>query len=247
MVARRRALVKRFPRALILGAVSLLLAATGAYAVASHLTLPRQLPAPERARLEEIAKNSFASTRVQFEPYPVRPEIWEYLLDHPEFATHVTRALKLARYRIWHNGSDMWVEDGWGVKGRFTFVHKEQGIRVMYARGQFEQKVLPEIHGQAVATLEYSFRSVEGGQTVVVTAASGFVQVDNQVLNTLGKVAAPMVQAKADKEVGYLLRTFARVTKAIEEDPAKVYQLVSERPDVPRADLEGFRRVLSLP
>jgi hypothetical protein len=82
---------------------------------------------------------------------------------------------------------------------------------------------------------------------VVVTAASGFVQVDNRVLNTLGKVAAPMVQAKADKEVGYLLRTFARVTRAIEEDPAKVYQLVSERPDVPRVELEEFRRLLRLP
>jgi len=239
--------VFRLRRALVLGAGSLLLAATGAYAVASHLTLPRQLPPTERARLEEIAKNSFASTRVQFDPYPVRPEIWEYLLDHPEFATHVTRALKLARYRIWHDGAEMWVDDGWGVKGQFTFVLKEKGMRVMYARGQFEQKILPEIRGQAVATLEYSFRPGEGGQTTVVTVASGFVQVDNRVLNTLGKVAGPMVQAKADKEVGYLLRTFARVSRAIEEDPAKVYQLVSERPDVPRVELEEFRRLLRLP
>ena len=38
-----------------------------------------------------------------------------------------------------------------------------------------------------------------------------------------------------------------RVTRAIEEDPAKVYQLVSERPDVPRAELEEFRRLLRLP
>src|SRR5262245_66431969 len=112
MVARRSELVKRFRRALILGAVSLLMAATGAYAVASHLALPRQLPATERARLEEIAKNSFASTRVQFDPYPVLPEIWEYLLDHPEFPTHVTREVKLARYRHWQHGSEYLVGTG---------------------------------------------------------------------------------------------------------------------------------------
>ncbi len=81
----------------------------------------------------------------------------------------------------------------------------------------------------------------------MATAASGYVQVDNRALNALARVAAPMVQAKADKEAGYLLRTFARVTRAIEEDPARVYQLVSERPDVPRAELEEFRRVLRLP
>ena len=45
--------------------------------------------------------------------------------------------------------------------------------------------------------------------------------MNNPVLNALAKVAAPMVQAKADKEAGYLLRTFARVTRAIEEDPAR--------------------------
>jgi hypothetical protein len=232
---------------LALGAVLLLAGSAVAHAVAPLLSLPRQLSPVERARLEEIARHSFASTRVEHEPYEVRPEVWEFLLDHPEFATHVTRALKVARYRIWHDGGDLWLDDGWGVKGQFTIVHAEPGMRLLYARGQFEQKLLPEIRGQAVGTLEYTFRQDEAGHTVVATSASGYLQVDNPVLNALGKVAAPMVQAKADREAGYLLRTFARVTRAIEEDPARVYQLVSERPDVPRAALEEFHRLLRLP
>lgn len=231
----------------MLGAALLLVGLTAAQAIAPTLPFPRQLPPTERARLEGIVKGSFASTRVEHEPYVVRPEVWEYLLDHPEFATHVTRALKVARFRIWHDGSDLWVDDGWGVTGQFTIVHAEQGMRLLYAHGQFDQKLLPEIHGQAVGTLEYRFRRDDTGHTVVVTAATGYVQADNRALNALARVAAPMVQARADKEAGYLLRTFARVTRAIEQDPAKVYQLVSERPDVPRAELEGFRQVLRLP
>ena len=239
--------MRRLIRALVAGTLLFLLGSAVAQAVAPLLTLPRQVPSSERARLETIVKNSFASTRVEHEPYAARPEVWEYLLDHPEFATHVTRALKMARFRIWHDGADLWVDDGWGVKGQFTIVHAERGMRVLYARGQFEQKVLPEIRGQAVGTLEYAFRQDEAGRTVVATAASGYVQVDNRALNALARIAAPMVQAKADKEAGYLLRTFARVTRAIDEDPARVYQLVSERPDVPRAELEEFRRILRLP
>ena len=239
--------LRRLTRPLVAGTVLLLLGAVAVHAVAPLLSLPRQVPSGERARLETIVKNSFASTRVAHEPYVARPEVWEYLLDHPEFATHVTRALKMARFRIWHEGADLWVDDGWGVKGQFTIVHAERGMRVLYARGQYEQKILPEIRGQAVGTLEYAFRQDEAGRTVVATSASGYVQVDSRVLNALAKVAAPMVQAKADKEAGYLLRTFARVSRAIEEDPARVYQLVSARPDVPRADLDGFREVLRLP
>ena len=231
----------------IIVAGALLLGLGAAIAAVSPLTLPSQLPQAERAKLEEIARSSLASTRVEQAPYVAQAEIWEYLLDHPEFATHVTRALKVARYRIWREGGGLWLDDGWGVRGQFRIVHAERGMRVLYARGQFDPKVLPEIRGQAVGTLEYVFHQDEAGRTVVVTSASGYVQVDNRALNALAKVAAPMVQAKADREAGFLLRTFARATRAIEEDPARVYQLVSERPDVPRAELEEFRRLLRLP
>jgi len=243
----RNPVLPRLMRTLLAGTVLLFAAFATADAVASRLTLPRQVPPTERARLEEIVNHSFASTRAESAPYVARPEVWEFLLDHPEFATHVTRALKVARFRIWHDGTDLWLDDGWGVRGQFTVVHAERGMRVMYARGQFEQKFLPEIHGQAVATLQYSFRPDDNGRTVVMAAAAGCVQVDNSFLNALAKVAAPMVQAKADREAGYLLRVFARVSQAIEEDPARVYQLVSERPDVPRPELEEFHRVLGLP
>lgn len=236
----------RMIRALV-PAGALLLGLAAAQAVTPLLSLPRQLPLGERARLEEIAKNAFASTRVEIDPYVARPEVWEYLLDHPEFATHVTRALKLARYRIWHDEAGLWLDDGWGVKGQFAVVHADRGIRLMYAHGQFEQKFLPEIRGQAVATFEYAFRADGLGRTVVATTASGYVQVDNRVLNAFAKVAAPIVQARADKEAAYLLRTFARATRAIEEDPARVYRAVSQRPDVPRAELEEFHQLLRLP
>jgi hypothetical protein len=235
-------------RALTAIAVSSLLLAGVAQASLTSFSVSPRVPAKERARLEEVAKNSFASTHVEHEPYVVRPEVWEYLLNHPEFATHVTRALKLARYRIWHDESGgLWLEDGWGVKGTFTIVHAEPGVRVMYARGHFEQKPMPDIEGQAVATLTFAFSPGSNGRTMVSTSATGYVQVDNRFLNTLGKVAAPFIQARADKEAGMLLRTFARVTNAIEENPAKVYQLVSERPDVPPAELQEFRRILRLP
>ena len=79
--------LSRLMRALVPAAGTLLLGFAAAQALAP---LPLQLPSAERARLEEIAKNSFASTRVEHEPYAAQPEVWEYLLDHPEFATHVT-------------------------------------------------------------------------------------------------------------------------------------------------------------
>jgi len=218
-----------------------------ALAAGSPLTLPPELPAADRTKLEGIVRSSFASTRVEQPPYVARAEIWEFLLDHPEFASHVTRALKVARYRIWHEGGELWLDDGWGVRGQFRFVHVERGRRILYARGRFEQTLLPTIHGQGVGSLEYAFRPTGDQRATVATAVSGYLQVDNRALNALGRLAAPFVQAKADREAGLLLRTFARVMRAIEEDPASVYRRVAERADAPRAELERFRQLLRVP
>ena len=71
--------------------------------------------------------------------FVARREVFEYLLDHPEFATHVTRTLRVARYRIWRASDGLWIDDGWGTVGRFSLVYARDGTRVMHARGRYKQ------------------------------------------------------------------------------------------------------------
>lgn len=218
-----------------------------AEAAAPPLDLPRDVGAGDRARLESVAREALVSTRVEGPTHFMRPEVFEYLLDHPEFATHLTRALGLGRYRIWHDAEGLWLDDGWGTRGRFTLVRAVPGQRLYYARGAFEQRFLPSMRGEAVAILDYRFRPEDDGRTQVASWATGYVQVDSRFIRILGRVAKPIVQAKADKEAAGLLRMFARASRAIENDSAQVYLKVSERPDVPRKELDEFRQLLKLP
>jgi hypothetical protein len=237
----------RGPSAVVAAALVALLVGQGAAAPAPPPAFPAALPSAERQRLEEIVRRAFASTRMAIEPYPARPEIFEYLLDHPEFATHVTRALRLARYRIWSVPGGLALDDGWGTKGEFRMVHAERGLRLAYARGRYEQAILPDIAGQAVVLIEYDFRRDGQGHTVVATATAGYVQVEGGFLRAVGTLAGPLVQRKADREARQLLKVFMRVMRAIEDDPALVYEKVAARPDVPKPELEEFRRLLRIP
>lgn len=209
--------------------------------------VPGGLPPEQRARFDSVVRHAFASTRIEAEPYPVRPEVFEYLLDHPEFASHVTRALRAARYRIWRETDGLWLDDGWGIRGRFEVMYAERGLRLIYARGAYDQAMLPDIRGQAVVAQAYDFRPDGKGHTLAATTVTSFVELDSRVLHALGKVGGPMVQAKADREGRTLLKVFARVSRAIEDNPADAYQRVSARPDVPKPELEEFRRLLRLP
>jgi hypothetical protein len=210
-------------------------------------SLPRELGTAERARLAPVTSAPTLSTRFDAAPFPARPEVFEYLLDHPEFATHVTRALKLARYRIWRTAEGLYLDDGWGARGHFEVVHRSAGVRVMYARGAYEQPVLPDIPGEAVVIFEYAVKPGSPGPPQVAPTISSFVKLERGLASMATRALPSIAQEKAEKEAKRLAKVFMRVTRAIDEHPQRVYDLLRQRADVPARELEEFRRLLNLP
>lgn len=238
--ARRASILPLAVAAVVFGLVG------GAPAARPTLTLPADLPPAERLRLEQVTEQAAVSARADGEPFVTRRDVFEYLLDHPEFASHVTRALRLARYRIWHEADGLWLDDGWGASGQFSLVYAAHGTRVMYARGQYRQWYLPTIRGQAVVVIEYAAQPAGGDRSLITTTVTGFVRLDSRVLEWAGRLASVAATAKAEKEARLLVRVFARASRAIDGDPAGVVELVRQRPDVPRRELEEFGRLLQL-
>ena len=221
-----------------------LLSAVGA--APSPPLLPEQMPPEERARLMRVAEAASVSTHVDGEPFTSRPDVFEYLLDHPEFASHVTQTLKLARYRIWPTPAGLYLDDGWGATGHFTFVYAAPGMRVMYVWGQYKPRILPSIRGQAVVMLEYGFQPAAEGRDLVTSTITGFVKLDSRILAFATKLASGIAQDKADTEARKMVKVFARVSQAVQENPAGVYEQLRHRPETPRRELEEFRQLLKV-
>ena len=226
--------------------LGLVLGRARAVAAQPTLPLPPQLPPKDRERVNAIVKNAFASTQQQVEPYPARPEIFEYLLDHLEFAGHVARALKAARYKIWRDQQGLWLDDGWGVRGTFFTLYGEPGLRLIHAQGAY-QSALPDIKGRAVVALAYKFEPAAQSRQQVATTLTSFVHIDSAVIRAIGKIGGPFVQTKADREARRLLRVFAKVSRAIEENPGEAYARIRDHPGAPKPELEEFRRLLRVP
>jgi len=225
--------------ALVFGLVGVVAAAGAA--------LPPDLPAPHRARLEAIAQAASVSTHVAAEPFAVaRPVIFQFLLDHPEFASRVTRVLKAARYRIWREADGLHLDDGWGAVGRFDIVYAVGGTRVMYARGVYQKRLLPDIHGEAVVMIAYDVRPGPEGKSLIAATVTGFVKLDSGLLSMATKLATPLARAKADREAKLLVKVFAKVSRAAEEQPAGLCHDLAQQPDVAPAELAEFRRLLGL-
>jgi hypothetical protein len=203
--------------------------------------------AAARGRLGEITRNASVSARAESEPFVGRRDVFEFLLDHPDFATHLTRALRLARYRVWRTDDGMFIDDGWGATGQLTVVHASSGSRVVYAKGEFQGKFLPTIPGEAVVTIDYDTWPTADGREMLHARISGQVKIEGALAALVLKVASSIAIEKAEKESRRLVAIMTRVLRAIDETPAAVYASLRERPDVPRVELEQFRTLLRLP
>lgn len=229
-------------RAVAAGLGALALLAGGATASPS---LPGAIPVSERARLAPIADQADVSTQVEAEPFLARPAIFEYLLDHPDFASHLVRALRLARYKVVRTPQGLYLDDGWGVTGHFWVVYAADGTRVAHARGEYRHLLLPTIHGDAVTIIAYGATPAADGRSVFHTKFTGYVKLDSRFLATVMKLASSVAQRKADREARKIMKVFAEISQALESDAAGVLARVRQRPDVPRRELAEFERLVS--
>jgi hypothetical protein len=232
---------------ILAGSAILLLASSAAGATAPP-PLPAQIPSAERARLQSLAESASVSAYAAGQPFLVRRDVFEFLLDHPELATHVTGALRLARHRIWRDPEGaLRLDDGRGVVGQFTVVYAAPGTRVVYARGEYQSGFMPSMRGQAVVVLEYGVTPAGEQHSLIAPVVRGFVKLDSGLLALVGRLGGAVATAKAEKEAQRLVKILARASRAIDDEPAHIHELVRQRPGVPARDVEEFRRLLRLP
>lgn len=208
--------------------------------------LPPQLGVAARVRVEAVTERPSLATHLEGDPFPARPDVFEYLLDHPELATRITQALRIARYKIWRTPDGLALDDGWGTVGTFEIVYAAPGTRLMYARGVYQQRLLPDIHGRAVVQLDYASTTLPDGHAGIATSLTGYVKLDSRLLGWASRLASAVARAKAEKEAQRLVRVFARTSRAIDDNPATILETLRQRPDVSPDDLEEFRHLLNM-
>ena len=240
--------VRRRAAVTLAGAVwlTLLLSASSPAADPAVPTLLPDMPMAERSRLTGLATGASIAMRVEGEPFLARREILEYLLDHLPFTTQVIQALRIGRLHIWSTPEGLFLDEGWGTTGRLWVVYAAGGTRVIYTRGQHKMALLPSIRGEVLLILDYQYVPEAPGRDLVKTTVAGFLKLDNRVLSAALKLGSPVAQKSADREARGIVKLFAKVSRAVEADPAGVYAKLRDRPGVPRAELEEFRALLAI-
>jgi len=177
-----------------------------------------------------------------------RPEVFEFLLDRPDFAATLARVLKVGRYRIERRGDGFWLDDGAGATGHFKLLFADPRRRLYHVRLQYSKALLPTLEGQLLILLEYNHLTDGNGEPVIEQKVIGYAAPENGLTGTLAQLATALspssVEASVTKKVRRLFRHVGAITQMATDDAEGLVERLSRSAEVLPEPLQAFRELL---
>ena len=210
---------------------------------------PAALSEAARARAEGVLNHQIFAQRVAGIRYRSREAVFEFLLDHPDFAATVARALRVGQYRLDRVGDEYVGDDARGARGLVRLLYADAGQRLYHLEGRYEARGLPSLSGEMLVLLEYRHEDDGEGGTVVDSSLTGHLRIDTPFVGALAGVlnglARPVVTRAVERKVRRFFQTVARVSRWAYDEPAQLHAALDGNPDVPQGPvLAAFSRIL---
>jgi hypothetical protein len=197
-----------------------------------------QLGASERIRAESVLSHAIFAQRVSDIRFPSREAVYRFLLDYPDFAASVARALRVGQYRVTSMEDGYWGDDGRGATGMVRLLYADANRRLYHLEGRYERRLVPTIEGQLLVLLEFHHVSDEAGTSFVEQSLTGHVRIDTPLIGAVAQVVGALSRSLVERTVEAKVRRFfatvARVSRWAYEEPEQVATALEDHPDVER-------------
>jgi hypothetical protein len=204
---------------------------------------------PARARAEAVLNREVFAQRISGIRYRSREPIYEFLLDHPDFAAGVARALQVGQYQLERVDDTFVGDDQRGAHGVIRLLYTETGLRLYHLEGRYEAKGLPALSGEMLILLEFHHEDDGEGGTVVDQSLTGHLKIDTPVVGPLAALltglARPILTQAVDRKVRRFFQTVARVSRWAYDQPEQLMAALDQNPEVPQGTvLAAFARII---
>ena len=202
-----------------------------------------------RRRAEAVLGTSLFSQRVTGLRGRSREPVFRFLLDHPDFAAAVARALRLGKYQVEARDDGFWGDDTRGARGMIRVLYADEGRRLYHLDGAYESRGLPAIQGQMLVMIEFQHEDDPAGGTRVEASVTGHLRLDTPLMGAVAQLAAtlarPTVERAVDRKVRRFFGTVARVSRWAHDEPEEFWAALEGHPEIPQdATLAAFRQIV---
>ena len=176
-----------------------------------------------RTRLSNLAKEYTLYRELPPTVIQGNQEQFEFLLDQLDLTTLIVRNLSLGKQKLRRNSPIEWTgDDGEGLSGRMTLVHREKTKRIYLARGRLKGLFFFPIHGRAVIVANRAARDQQTHSLHLTL----YVKLDNRFLDVITHVFSPLLSGAVTGRISKFLAATSIASQAIHEDPERIYQII---------------------
>jgi hypothetical protein len=202
-----------------------------------------------RGRAGAVLGASLFSHRVTGLRARSREPVFRFLLDHPDFAAAVARALRLGKYHVDARDDGFWGDDSRGARGMIRVLYADEGRRLYHLEGTYEGRGLPTIQGRMLVLIEFQHADDLAGGTRVEASVTGHIRLDTPLVGAIAQLAATLARSTVERAVERKVRRFfgtvARVSRWAHDEPEEFWAALEGHPEIPQhATLAAFRQIL---
>jgi hypothetical protein len=188
-----------------------------------------QVPSERREAVRRTMERPTLFASGPAETFVCRPELYEWLLDHPDRGVVAWRRLGAVCLNIvvrgpgrfgWtdEQGNDMWWET----------IYKSAEVRVWYAEGKVRPSpVLPLVSVRAVVVLRQSRLREQAGGTMMFHQADVFVQTDSKAVALATRLMGPSAPHMAEQGIGQMQTFFSALAWYCQRHPDRAEHLLA--------------------
>jgi hypothetical protein len=219
----------------LISAVSLAVGSTAfaAEPKASNLPLPvalEDLPSSTRESVSKVMKSPTISAIGPAEEFIAHPDMYQWLLDHPDRTAGAWRKLGVDAVEIktLKDGRFCWKDEN-GSELTWQNVAQGPNGRIWYAEGKVKPGLLlPKFPVQAVAVLCHSERARRTGDYVIRHQIQVYLHTDSKTASLATRMLGDSAPKMAEQGSEQLLMFFSGIAKYAHDKPDKAKTILGE-------------------
>ncbi len=190
----------------------------------------QEMPGGLRERVRQVVEQPTLFARGPTEAFAGRPDLYHWLLDHPDRGVLAWRRLgaKCSTINDRRGGRFNWTDEK-GSEVHWETVYQGPSLRIWYAEGKLRPALLlPPLPIQIVFLLRYGDQPDEPGRTLIYHQADVFFQTDSRTAALMAKMLGPSAPRLAEQGIGQVELFFSGLIWYFDQHPERAAKLLAE-------------------
>jgi hypothetical protein len=194
----------------------------------------RQLSQMDRQLTQNVLKNASIYRRLPTRVIDCDPEMFTFLLQHPEVVIDVWRVMGISQVSLQKlpNGSYRGT-DGAGTVGNVRYLYAKwgdnaQNTAVIYADGGYEGKpFVTPLKANSVILLRSGAVQETNGRSYITVRIDSFMKIEQMGIELVAKTVQPWITKTADRNYIETLSFVSNFSRTAEKNPQGIERLAA--------------------